>query len=55
MRRSRWAKLRRATTGLHPLTAWHSSPSVPSTGKHRIVDLVLSNLVNIESDSPACR
>ncbi|MEC5396653.1 glucose-1-phosphate adenylyltransferase [Uliginosibacterium sp. H1] len=33
---------------LHPLTAERSKPSVPFNGKHRIVDFVLSNLVNSE-------
>lgn len=31
---------------LHPLTAHRCKPSVPFNGKHRIVDFVLSNLVN---------
>lgn len=31
---------------LHPLTAERSKPSVPFNGRHRIVDFVLSNLVN---------
>lgn len=31
---------------LHPLTANRCKPSVPFNGKHRIVDFVLSNLVN---------
>jgi len=38
-------------TRLHPLTADRSKPSVPFNGKHRIVDFVLSNLVNSEIDS----
>ena len=33
-------------TRLHPLTAERSKPSVPFNGRHRIVDFVLSNLVN---------
>ena len=33
-------------TRLYPLTADRSKPSVPFNGKHRIVDFVLSNLVN---------
>jgi glucose-1-phosphate adenylyltransferase len=33
---------------LHPLTAERSKPSVPFDGRHRIVDFVLSNLVNSE-------
>ncbi|MDT3671142.1 MAG: glucose-1-phosphate adenylyltransferase [Aromatoleum sp.] len=33
---------------LHPLTAERSKPSVPFNGRHRIVDFVLSNLVNSE-------
>ena len=36
---------------LSPLTAERSKPSVPFNGKHRIVDFVLSNLVNSEIDS----
>lgn len=35
-------------TRLHPLTADRCKPSVPFDGKHRIVDFVLSNLVNSE-------
>lgn len=35
-------------TRLHPLTADRCKPSVPFNGKHRIVDFVLSNLVNSE-------
>jgi glucose-1-phosphate adenylyltransferase len=31
---------------LHPLTAFRSKPSVPFGGRYRIVDFVLSNLVN---------
>ena len=31
---------------LHPLTAYRCKPSVPFNGKHRVVDFVLSNLVN---------
>ena len=31
---------------LHPLTADRCKPSVPFNGKHRIVDFVLSNLIN---------
>jgi glucose-1-phosphate adenylyltransferase len=31
---------------LHPLTAERCKPSVPFNGRHRIVDFVLSNLVN---------
>jgi len=31
---------------LHPLTAEHSKPSVPFGGRYRIVDFVLSNLIN---------
>lgn len=31
---------------LHPLTAERSKPAVPFSGRCRIVDLVLSNLVN---------
>jgi glucose-1-phosphate adenylyltransferase len=33
---------------LHPLTASRCKPAVPFDGKHRIVDFVLSNLVNSE-------
>jgi glucose-1-phosphate adenylyltransferase len=33
---------------LHPLTANRCKPSVPFNGKHRLVDFVLSNLVNSE-------
>jgi glucose-1-phosphate adenylyltransferase len=33
-------------TRLHPLTAYRCKPAVPFNGKHRIVDFVLSNLVN---------
>lgn len=33
-------------TRLHPLTAERSKPSVPFGGRYRIVDFVLSNLVN---------
>jgi glucose-1-phosphate adenylyltransferase len=40
-----------AGTRLHPLTAERSKPSVPFNGKHRLVDFVLSNLVNSEIDS----
>src|SRR3954468_15011463 len=36
---------------LHPLTANRCKPAVPFNGKHRIVDFVLSNLVNSEIDS----
>lgn len=36
---------------LHPLTAERSKPSVPFGARYRIVDFVLSNLVN--SDIPA--
>ena len=35
---------------LHSLTANRCKPAVPFNGKHRIVDLVLSNLVNAEMD-----
>lgn len=35
-------------TRLHSLTAERCKPSVPFNGKHRIVDFVLSNLVNSE-------
>ena len=35
-------------TRLHPLTANRCKPAVPFNGKHRIVDFVLSNLVNSE-------
>ena len=31
---------------LHPLTEHRSKPSVPFGGRYRIVDFVLSNLVN---------
>lgn len=31
---------------LHPLTNEHSKPSLPFGGRHRIVDFVLSNLIN---------
>ena len=31
---------------LHPLTAERSKPAVPFSGRYRIVDFVLSNLVN---------
>lgn len=33
---------------LHPLTAERCKPAVPFNGKHRIVDFVLSNLINSE-------
>jgi glucose-1-phosphate adenylyltransferase len=33
---------------LHPLTTERCKPSVPFNGKHRLVDFVLSNLVNSE-------
>ena len=33
---------------LHPLTASRCKPAVPFNGKHRVVDFVLSNLVNSE-------
>lgn len=33
---------------LHPLTANRCKPAVPFNGKHRIIDFVLSNLVNSE-------
>jgi glucose-1-phosphate adenylyltransferase len=33
-------------TRLHPLTAERSKPAVPFGGRHRIVDFVLSNLIN---------
>ena len=33
-------------TRLHPLTAVRSKPAVPFGGRYRIVDFVLSNLVN---------
>jgi len=33
-------------TRLHPLTAEHAKPAVPFAGGYRIVDFVLSNLVN---------
>lgn len=33
---------------LHPLTAERCKPAVPFNGKHRIVDFVLSNMVNSE-------
>jgi glucose-1-phosphate adenylyltransferase len=36
---------------LHPLTADRCKPAVPFNGKHRIVDFVLSNLVNSEIHS----
>ncbi|CAG1002274.1 partial adenosylcobinamide-phosphate guanylyltransferase, partial [Methylophilaceae bacterium] len=36
---------------LHPLTAERSKPSVPFGARYRIVDFVLSNLVN--SDIPS--
>lgn len=35
-------------TRLHSLTADRCKPSVPFNGKHRIVDFVLSNLINSE-------
>jgi len=35
-------------TRLHPLTAEHAKPAIPFAGGHRIVDFVLSNLVNSE-------
>jgi glucose-1-phosphate adenylyltransferase len=35
-------------TRLHDLTAQRCKPSVPFNGKHRIVDFVLSNLINSE-------
>src|SRR5512144_2072489 len=31
---------------LHPLTTQHSKPSLPFGGRYRIVDFVLSNLIN---------
>ena len=31
---------------LYPLTAEHAKPAIPFAGGHRIVDFVLSNLVN---------
>jgi len=36
---------------LHPLTAERCKPAVPFNGKHRIVDFVLSNLVNSQIHS----
>ena len=36
---------------LHPLTAERSKPAVPFAGRYRIVDFVLSNLVNSEIHS----
>jgi len=36
---------------LHPLTAERSKPSVPFGGRYRIVDFVLSNLINSEINS----
>lgn len=36
---------------LSPLTAWNSKPSLPFGGRYRIVDFVLSNLVNSEINS----
>ena len=33
---------------LHPLTSHRCKPAVPFNGKHRIVDFVLSNLINSE-------
>lgn len=33
-------------TRLHPLTADRCKPAVPFNGKHRVVDFVLSNLIN---------
>lgn len=35
-------------TRLHPLTADRCKPAVPFNGKHRVVDFVLSNLINSE-------
>ena len=35
-------------TRLHSLTAERCKPSVPFNGKHRLVDFVLSNLINSE-------
>jgi glucose-1-phosphate adenylyltransferase len=35
-------------TRLHPLTLERCKPSVPFNGKHRLVDFVLSNLINSE-------
>jgi glucose-1-phosphate adenylyltransferase len=35
-------------TRLHPLTSDRCKPAVPFNGKHRVVDFVLSNLVNSE-------
>jgi hypothetical protein len=35
-------------TRLHPLTQERCKPSVPFNGKHRLVDFVLSNLINSE-------
>lgn len=38
-------------TRLHPLTAVRSKPSVPFGGRYRIVDFVLSNLINSRINS----
>jgi glucose-1-phosphate adenylyltransferase len=38
-------------TRLHPLTAERSKPAVPFGGRYRIVDFVLSNLINSEIHS----
>ncbi len=35
-------------TRLHPLTAERCKPAVPFNGKHRVVDFVLSNMINSE-------
>ena len=38
-------------TRLHPLTVERSKPAVPFGGRYRIVDFVLSNLINSEIHS----
>lgn len=38
-------------TRLHPLTAEHAKPALPFVGGYRIIDFVLSNLVNSEVSS----
>ena len=38
-------------TRLYPLTAERSKPSVPFGARYRIVDFVLSNLINSEIQS----
>lgn len=40
-------------TRLHPLTAEDAKPALPFTAGFRIIDFVLSNLVNSGIQSPA--